>query len=43
MKIILQNTQTLQLFTKIIKQKVLTKVIKNAKMGGLGSVTKWSN
>jgi hypothetical protein len=30
-KIILQNTQTLQLFTNKIKQKLITIVIKNAK------------
>ncbi len=31
LKIQIQNTQTLQLFTRLIKQKVYTKVIKNAK------------
>jgi hypothetical protein len=36
---ILQNTQTLQLFTMNIKQKVLTKVIKNVKLEGLGRDT----
>ncbi len=35
LKIILQNTKTLQLFTINVKQKLLTKVIKNAKLEGL--------
>ncbi len=43
LKNILQNTRTLQLFTMNIKQKVLTKVIKNAKLEGLGRETYWSN
>jgi hypothetical protein len=39
---ILQNTQTLQLFTMNIKQKVFTKVIKNVKLEDLGRETYWS-
>jgi hypothetical protein len=43
LKIILQDTQTLQLFTKIIKTESIYKSYCNAKLGGLGSETKWSN
>jgi hypothetical protein len=35
LKIILQSTQTLQLFTINTKQKIFIKVIKNAKQQGL--------
>jgi hypothetical protein len=44
LKNILQNTQTLQLHTMIIKtEKNYTKVIKNAKLEGWGAETGWSN
>ncbi len=36
LKIILQNTQTLQLFKINFKKKLFTEVIKNAKLEGLG-------
>jgi hypothetical protein len=39
LKIILQKTQTLQLFKGQLKEKVFTKVIKNSKLEGLGSET----
>jgi hypothetical protein len=36
LKNILQNKQTLHLFTRILKQKAFTKVILNSKLEGLG-------
>ncbi len=39
LKIQKQNTQTLQLFTKIIKMDSKYKSISNAKLGGLGAET----
>jgi hypothetical protein len=39
LKIISQNTQTLQLFTMIIKQKAFTKDIKNTKLKSLSKET----
>jgi hypothetical protein len=39
LKNILQNKQTLHLFTRILKQDVFTKVILNAKLEGLGRGT----
>jgi hypothetical protein len=41
--IYLQNIQTLQQFTMTIKTKVYMRVIKNAKLNGLGAETKFSN
>jgi hypothetical protein len=43
LKIILQNTQTLQLFTKIIKTGSIHKSYYNTRLEGLGSETKGSN
>ncbi len=43
LKIILQNTQTLQLFKKIIKTESIYKRNQNPKLNGSGSETKWSN
>ncbi len=44
LKIPMQNTQTLQLCTKIINQEVFTNVFLSGKLEGLeGSETKWSN
>ncbi len=37
LKNILQNTQTLQLFTKIIETEIIHKSFQNAKWEGLGS------
>ncbi len=39
LKNILQNKQTLHLFTRILKQNVFTKFILNAKLEGLGRET----
>jgi hypothetical protein len=43
LKIILENTQTLQLFTKIIKTESKYKMNSDAKLGGLVDEIKWSN
>jgi hypothetical protein len=43
LKIILENTQTLQLFTKIIKTESIFKSNTDAKLEGLIEETKWSN
>ncbi len=43
MKIILWNTRTLQLFTKIIKTESNEIFYQNAKLDGLGTETKLSN
>jgi hypothetical protein len=37
------NSQTLQLFTKIIQTESIATVSKNAQAEGLGSDAKWSN
>ncbi len=39
----MQNTQTLQQFTKIIKTECIYKSFLNANMEDLGTETKWSN
>ncbi len=43
LKIQNSNTQTLQLFTKIIKMGSIHKSNRNAELDGLGVQTKWSN
>jgi hypothetical protein len=43
LKINLQNTKTLQLFTKIIKTGSIYKSYQNTRQEGLGSETKGSN
>ncbi len=40
---ILQITQTLQIFTKIIKTEIINKSNQDAKLEGLVDETKWSN
>jgi len=43
LKIQMQNTQTMQLFTKIIKTESIYKSYYKHQTEGLGSETKWSN
>jgi hypothetical protein len=43
LKIQKANTQTLQLFAKLIKMLSICKSNKNSKLNGLGAETKWSN
>jgi hypothetical protein len=43
LKIILQNTQTLQLFMKIIRTEIISKSNLFAKLEGLAGETFWSN